>query len=187
MNDCQGVLENWWKTRTKGLNYRSWGGNMLLMREKAKVHPYWETIRARRFRMGLSVEELAHRAGITASYLYRIENGKVDTPSYATVRSLAEEIGMAVDELMGQVVSGQTRAEAVPTHVLRFAHFVGDSLPVGIITRLEDLVQEVAKTPEPFQDEVLDGAAAYVRVRRERLLSEKAGEKRKPKLIGQPD
>jgi len=57
-------------------------------------------IRERRERAGILQATLAERIGVTASYLSRIESG-VETPGLtsATVRSLAEVLGVSLDDI----------------------------------------------------------------------------------------
>lgn len=50
---------------------------------------------------GLSLEELARRAGLTKSYLSKLERG-VSQPSIATVLKLAKAFGVSSDKLLSQ-------------------------------------------------------------------------------------
>jgi transcriptional regulator with XRE-family HTH domain len=55
-------------------------------------------IREERKRAGLTLEELAGQAGVSASFLAYIE-GNARKPSLATVDKLARGLGLAIDEL----------------------------------------------------------------------------------------
>jgi transcriptional regulator with XRE-family HTH domain len=49
---------------------------------------------------GLSVQELADRAGTTYQSIWRIERGKQLDPSVALVRGIAKALGVGVDHLI---------------------------------------------------------------------------------------
>lgn len=72
-----------------------------------------ELFRARRVEAGLSVQELAAKASayagrpIQPKTLYRIENDElVDGPRMATVRAVAEALGLSPVDLLGDDVLG---------------------------------------------------------------------------------
>lgn len=74
---------------------------------------YWERVQRRREELGMSREELARAAKLTASYIYRIEKGLVATPSHKTLTALAGALGTSVAELAegresGRVIEGMT-------------------------------------------------------------------------------
>ena len=52
--------------------------------------------------MGLTIEQLAERAGMSANYLGAVERGTVN-PSVSTIRALAQGLGVAPGELVGEV------------------------------------------------------------------------------------
>ncbi|GAV22428.1 helix-turn-helix domain-containing protein [Carboxydothermus pertinax] len=60
-----------------------------------------EKIRLVREERKLTIGELAQRAGISVSYLSEIERDTVN-PSIATLRRIAEELGVSVADLMGK-------------------------------------------------------------------------------------
>lgn len=60
---------------------------------------YATTLRRYRLRARLSQNALAHRLGLDASYLNRIESGVRGTPSYDVALSLARELARSADEL----------------------------------------------------------------------------------------
>lgn len=49
---------------------------------------------------GLSLRELAEKAGISHSDLFRIENGSTLNPSIYLINSIAQALGLSIDELM---------------------------------------------------------------------------------------
>lgn len=61
---------------------------------------YWEKVAARRELLGMSREELARAAELTVSYIFRIEKGKVLTPSLKTYMALARGLKTTLMELI---------------------------------------------------------------------------------------
>ncbi len=57
-----------------------------------------ETVRARRKRLGLSQEELAHRAGVHATYLSAIERGERN-PALENLYALANALNITLSKL----------------------------------------------------------------------------------------
>jgi transcriptional regulator with XRE-family HTH domain len=57
-------------------------------------------VRRRRVALGLTLEQLAEKSGLTASYIGTVETGRRD-PSLSTVLSLSQGLGVAVSELLG--------------------------------------------------------------------------------------
>ena len=57
-----------------------------------------ETIRARRKKLGLSQEELAHRAGVHPTYLSAIERGERN-PALENLCAIAKALGVPLAEL----------------------------------------------------------------------------------------
>ena len=55
-------------------------------------------VRRRRVALGLTLEELAERSGLTPNYIGTVENGRRD-PSLSTVMSLANGLGVPAGEL----------------------------------------------------------------------------------------
>jgi XRE family transcriptional regulator, fatty acid utilization regulator len=78
-------------------------------------------IRRRRIEAGLTLEDLAKRAGITPNYLGAVELGKRD-PSLSTLEAIANGLGIALGELFGDapalselgLTTGQLYDAAVP-------------------------------------------------------------------------
>jgi transcriptional regulator with XRE-family HTH domain len=57
-------------------------------------------VRRRRVALGLTLEELAERSGLTPNYIGTVENGRRD-PSLSTVLALAKGLGAPAGELLG--------------------------------------------------------------------------------------
>ena len=59
-------------------------------------------LRARRNEQGMSLEEVALRAGLSVPRLSRIERDRESAPSQAVVEKLAEIISITVDDLLAE-------------------------------------------------------------------------------------
>lgn len=51
---------------------------------------------------GLTQQELCHKTGLSYSTLAKIERGAIKSPSVFTIQSIADVIGMSMDELLGR-------------------------------------------------------------------------------------
>ena len=71
---------------------------------------FGQEIRRRRQGLGMTIEELAEKAGLTPNYLGTLELGKRD-PSLSTVLALAKGLSVAPAELIGTV--GKLSPEAL--------------------------------------------------------------------------
>lgn len=58
-----------------------------------------DRIRELRHDAGLSQEQLAYRAGVTASVVRKLEQGHVDDPQWSTIRALARILNASLDDL----------------------------------------------------------------------------------------
>lgn len=63
---------------------------------------FGEYLRDSRKRAGLTLRDLAQRAGIDFTYLSKIENGRVPPPAESTVRTLAAQLGVDADDLIAR-------------------------------------------------------------------------------------
>ena len=63
---------------------------------------FGSTIRRRREALGLTLEQLAERAGLSPNYVGTVENGRRD-PSLSTVYALAKGLRVPPGELLGPV------------------------------------------------------------------------------------
>ena len=89
-------------------------------------------VRRRRVALGLTLEQLAERSGLTPNYIGTVENGRRD-PSLSTVMSLAAGLGVPAGELVGGV------AELGPI-AMETARLVEASPP-----ELQDAILELAR------------------------------------------
>lgn len=55
---------------------------------------------------GLTQQQLCNKAGLSYSTLAKIERGAIKTPSVFTIVSIADTIGVSLDELLGRAVPG---------------------------------------------------------------------------------
>ena len=91
-------------------------------------------VRRNRLPLGLTLEQLAERSGLTPNYIGTVENGRRD-PSLSTVMSLATGLGVPAGELVGGVAE------------------LG---PVGMET-----ARLMEAAPPELQDAILELAKAY--------------------------
>jgi transcriptional regulator with XRE-family HTH domain len=67
-------------------------------------------VRRRRKALGITLEQLAERSGLTPNYIGTVENGRRD-PSLSTIGALARGLGVPPGELLGGV--GDLGPEAI--------------------------------------------------------------------------
>lgn len=67
-------------------------------------------VRRRRKALGLTLEQLAERSGLTPNYIGTVENGRRD-PSLSTIGALARGLGVPAGELIGGI--SDLSAEAI--------------------------------------------------------------------------
>lgn len=63
-------------------------------------------LQAARKAASLTQQQLCNKAGLSYSTLAKIERGAIKTPSVFTIISIADTIGVSLDELLGREVSG---------------------------------------------------------------------------------
>lgn len=66
------------------------------------IERFGREVRRRRKDLRLTLEQLAERAGMSANYLGSVERGTVN-PSVSTIVALAQGLGVAPGELLGEV------------------------------------------------------------------------------------
>jgi transcriptional regulator with XRE-family HTH domain len=75
-----------------------------------------QRVRDQRYAKGWGPDELASRASISRTALYQIESGKTEQPRAATLRRIAQALGITTESLLGPhlgIVSvGWTQGEA---------------------------------------------------------------------------
>jgi transcriptional regulator with XRE-family HTH domain len=72
---------------------------------KPGSHAFWRVKRLRELK-GVTLEALAERAGLTKSYVSKVERG-ISTPSIATAIKIADALGVGVNDLFGAGQSQQ--------------------------------------------------------------------------------
>ena len=70
-----------------------------------------QRIQRLRERRGLTVKELADRAGTTYQSIWRIERGEQLDPSIALVRGIARALGVGVDHLIEMFTDDDSEAQ----------------------------------------------------------------------------
>ncbi|HET9929484.1 MAG TPA: helix-turn-helix transcriptional regulator [Polyangiaceae bacterium] len=93
-------------------------------------------VRRRRGALGLTLEQLAERSGLTPNYIGTVENGRRD-PSLSTVLALAKGLGVAPSALMGGV--GEFSAEATEAAALV------ESLPAEVQVAMLELLRALGR------------------------------------------
>jgi len=111
-------------------------------------------VRRRRVALGLTLEQLAERSGLTPNYIGTVENGRRD-PSLSTVLSLAVGLGVPAGELVG----GVAELGPVATETARLLEGAPPDLQDAILAVLKTLVVQkgvanptivpIASAPQP--------------------------------------
>jgi transcriptional regulator with XRE-family HTH domain len=65
------------------------------------VTEFSRRVRKLRYEAGLGPDDLADRAGISRTALYQVEAGRTTAPRAATVKRLADALGVKMEDLMG--------------------------------------------------------------------------------------
>jgi transcriptional regulator with XRE-family HTH domain len=106
---------------------------------------YWQRMKRLRERLGLSRSELARKAELTESYIYRLERGQVEAPSTTVLVKIARALGTTSSELLGEK---EAEPQEEPT-IRQVAEDVTPYLPgaeservVNLLTRTEKLSPE---------------------------------------------
>lgn len=69
-----------------------------------------------RFDLGLSLQDVADRAGITKSHMWELEQGRAVNPTIATINGLAKALGIPFVQLAaGALNDTQRRTSATPS------------------------------------------------------------------------
>jgi transcriptional regulator with XRE-family HTH domain len=72
-------------------------------RQSVTTLSFGREVRRRRKALGLTLEQLAERSGLTPNYIGTVENGRRD-PSLSTVLALAKGLAIPAGELFGGMV-----------------------------------------------------------------------------------
>src|SRR6266853_2757872 len=83
-----------WKTlRVLGLTYRTNSNNLRLMNVGKKIHTL-------RLEKGLTLPELAEKAGVSKGFVFQIEDDGKTNPSLETLNKLAKALDVTIAELL---------------------------------------------------------------------------------------
>lgn len=78
-------------------------------------------IRTLRSEKGLSLTELAERAGVSKSYLSTVEHGTGSRPGVAILHKLATALGVTLADVLGRVVQAAPATDEIPESLREFA------------------------------------------------------------------
>jgi FMN phosphatase YigB (HAD superfamily)/DNA-binding XRE family transcriptional regulator len=79
-------------------------------------------LQAARRSAGLTQQDLCHKAGLSYSTLTKIERGAIRAPSIFTIQSIAEALGVTLDELLGGAITRHA-VKGVSRGGVRFVYF----------------------------------------------------------------
>lgn len=99
-------------------------------------------LQAMRRQAGLSQQELCHRANLSFSTLAKIERGAIKAPSIFTVHSIAEVLGMSLDELLGVKPAAPQRNYKKSKSGVSFVYFDVNGCLVRFYQRASSRVAE---------------------------------------------
>ncbi|NMA32937.1 MAG: helix-turn-helix transcriptional regulator [Clostridiaceae bacterium] len=74
-----------------------------------------EIIKARREERGITLVDFAGKVGISPGYLSQLENGRKDNPSLDVILSIAQELDLDIDMLLGLDQETETPALRIPS------------------------------------------------------------------------
>ncbi|MFZ1993368.1 MAG: helix-turn-helix transcriptional regulator [Solirubrobacteraceae bacterium] len=103
------------------------------------------TIRAARSAHGLSLQQVAERAGCSQGYVHKLEMDRVRTPSPRVLAGLAEALGLSYDELMRaadyEPTASTPTSAAMPGAIKRYSN-------AHIVMLLEEIQTELERLRE---------------------------------------
>ena len=117
--------------------------NLLGIEAMPKERPhvrFGRELRRRRESVGMTLEALAQRAGLTPNFIGAVETGKRD-PSLSTILALAKGLGIKPAELLGTMVDLSPRAE----EVARLFDVIAEEIQHAIMAILRTLVKPTPK------------------------------------------
>ena len=109
-----------------------------------------KTLQAARQKAGLTQQELCHQAELSYSTLAKIERGAIKAPSIFTIRSIADTLGMSLDELLGRQVAPTLPpilAKKVSKSGVRFVYFDVNGCLVRFFHRAFTRLAEESNAP----------------------------------------
>ena len=79
-----------------------------MIRDKALIDAFADELRSRRARLGVSQEELAHRAGLNRTYVAKLELA-TNQPTLTAHHLLAQALDVPLNDLMAAVLARRAR------------------------------------------------------------------------------
>lgn len=120
---------------------------------------FGERVRGLRHEQGISLKDLAERAGLDKGYLSQIETGKRPNPSVHLARRIADALGVDLGALIGGGAAGETvAAESLPSALAAFVAWreeQGRPLSSGAVDDLRRIRFRGEYPTEPLQYEIL--------------------------------
>ncbi|MEK7599527.1 MAG: HAD-IA family hydrolase [Patescibacteria group bacterium] len=97
---------------------------------------------------GLTQQQLCHQANLSFSTLTKIERGAIKSPSIFTVQSIANALGVGLDEIMGNKVSSSPKRQLLKTKSgVSFVYFDVNGCLVHFYQRAFARLAEVTGAP----------------------------------------
>lgn len=72
---------------------------------------------------GLTQQQLCDKTGLSYSTLAKIERGAIKSPSIFTIQSIADVIGVSLDELVGRIVNSSKNDKKTSKSGIKFVYF----------------------------------------------------------------
>ena len=79
-----------------------------MIRDKALITAFADELRSRRVGLGVSQEELAHRAGLNRTYVAKLELA-TNQPTLPALHLLAQALDVPLNDLMAAVLARRAR------------------------------------------------------------------------------
>ena len=79
-----------------------------MIRDKALITAFADKLRSRRAGLGVSQEELAHRAGLNRTYVAKLELA-TNQPTLTALHLLAQALDVPLNDLMAAVLARRAR------------------------------------------------------------------------------
>jgi transcriptional regulator with XRE-family HTH domain len=105
-------------------------------KQSAALADFGHEVRVRREALGMTLEALAHRTGLTQNYIGSIERGQRD-PSLSTIEVLAKGLGILPGELCGSTPTLGAMAE----EMARLFDTVLPVIQTSVLQILRDVVE----------------------------------------------
>jgi transcriptional regulator with XRE-family HTH domain len=106
---------------------------------------YWQRMKKRRERLGFTRSELARKAELTESYIYRLERGQVEAPSTTVLVKIARALGTTSSELLGETEAEpqeEPTIHQVSEEIAPYLPGAGHERIVNLLSRTEKLSPE---------------------------------------------